>query len=246
MSPADRERHIAYYDRTARAAYSHCCSILIGCSRRPCTQANSATGVFVLVNEHHYLLTASHVIDGFANKLAKDPPAHFQVGNLVVNPLNRLVFQDSKRDLAVIAIDNREVADIVHIPYRPVDVWPPAMPNAEAFVQLTGFAAANRINHEPDRIESFSLHMTGHVMPANDGVFFVRIERDGIATDEVHLAVPPGESLGGMSGGPVMLFFAEPLPLVGIISAMSELMDSIRVSALTDLHLPHRGTAHFI
>lgn len=217
MSQEERDEHIAHYDRTSRAAYSHCCSILIGCPRRPSLNANNATGVFLLLDGYHYVLTAQHVIDGFVKKVTTDPPAHFQVNNLVLNPVGRLVFSDSENDLAVFAIDAREVSDIGKRPYQPIGPWPPAPPREGAFVQLTGFARANRINRDPGTVENFSLHMAGYVMPRHSGNFAVRIERDGVPTENVGLAVPPGRSLGGMSGGPVMLFGAEPLPLVGVI-----------------------------
>jgi hypothetical protein len=242
MTPAEKERHLAYYDRTARTAYSHCCSILIGCPHRPTAETNSATGVFLLLDDHHYLITASHVIGGFANKLLHDPPAHFQIGSLVFNPLNRIVFQDQENDLVVLAVDADQVPYVGQTPYQPVGAWPPTPPPEGAYVQLTGFAAANRINGPRGNIESFSLHMTGVAMVTHNGNFFVRIEREGVPTDNVHLAVSPGESLGGMSGGAVMLFFQEPLPLIGIISEMSDLMDAVRVSAASHLRIPDRSS----
>lgn len=50
--------------------------------------------------------------------------------------------------------------------------------------------------------------------------------------------VPPGESLGGMSGGPVMLFVQESPPLVGVISEMTGLTDTVFVSAAWRLRIP--------
>jgi hypothetical protein len=242
MSPADRDRHVAYYDRTARAAYDHCCSILIGCPHRSTAEANNATGVFLLWDDHHYVVTAQHVIDGFVKKVTDDPPAHFQINNLVLNPLNRIVFQDEENDLVVLALDPHELHNIGKTPYRPVGAWPPAPPGEGAFVQLAGFAKANRINGGRGTIENFSLHMNGYVMPTQRGNFFVRIERDGIPTENVGLAVSPGQSLGGMSGGPVMLFFQEPLPLIGVISEMSALMDAVLVGSLSHLRIPPRSS----
>jgi len=242
MSQADRDRHIAYYDRTARAAYSHCCSILIGCPHRPSAEANNATGVFLQLDRDHYVLTAQHVVDGFVKKVTEDWPAHFQVNNLVLNPLRRVVFSDPHNDLALLAIDSSEVGEIGKTPYRPVGEWPTAPPKEGAFVQLTGFAKANRINGDSGRVENFSLHMAGYVMPQHSGNFGVRIERDGIPTENVDLAVPPGKSLGGMSGGPVMLLGPEPLPLLGVISEMSGMMDTVFVSSVTHLRIPPRST----
>jgi hypothetical protein len=242
MPQADRDRHVAYYQRTARAAYEHSCSILIGCPHRGTAEANNATGVFLRHEDHHYLLTADHVIEGFVNKITRDPPAHFQANDLVLNPLERLVFRDAVNDLALLALDPGELPDIGKTAYQPVGAWPPPPPTDGAYVQLVGFAKANRINGGHGAIENFSLHMTGNVQPRHDGNFMVVLDRDGIPTESVGLAVPPGESLGGMSGGPVMLYFQEPLPLIGIISEMSALMDAVLVSSLSHLRIHVRNS----
>jgi S1-C subfamily serine protease len=81
LPPEEQARRVAYYDRTARRAYDHCCSILIGCPHEPATQTRSATGVLIKVEAQHYLLTAAHVVEGFADRL-EQRPAHFQVGQL--------------------------------------------------------------------------------------------------------------------------------------------------------------------
>jgi hypothetical protein len=75
-------------------------------------------------------------------------------------------------------------------------------------------------------------------MMGHDENFFARIDRTGIPTENVGLLPPAGTPLGGMSGGPVLLHFEEPLPLVGIISQMSCLMDAIGVSALSTVRIP--------
>jgi hypothetical protein len=107
-------------------------------------------------------------------------------------------------------------------------------------VHLCGFATANRANRANATIESYSLHSFGRVMMAYDGNFYAQIGREDIPTENAALLPPPGKSLGGMSGGPVMLHFDELLPLIGIISEMSFLMDSIRVSALSSIDIQPR------
>ena len=48
---------------SAREAYGYCCSILIGCPHLPTAEARNATGVFVCVEEHCYVITANHVVE---------------------------------------------------------------------------------------------------------------------------------------------------------------------------------------
>src|ERR1700733_4525666 len=103
LTPAERDRRIKYYDRTARNAFSHCCSILIGCPQKSTIQARSATGTLLLLKGHHYLLTANHVLEGFAKKLTHEWPVHFQIGDLVINPWSRVVYQSSEDDIVLLS-----------------------------------------------------------------------------------------------------------------------------------------------
>jgi hypothetical protein len=236
LTPDEQARRIACYDRVARRAYSHCCSILIGCARQPPAQTRSATGILVSVKARHYVITAHHVVAGLEKALL-DGPAHFQVGRLVFEPRGRIAFEDKLADLAVIAVDSREAASIGCVPYEPIGSWPPPSPKDGDFVHLCGFASANRVNGPTGTIDSYSLHLFGQVMTAHDGNFYARIDRTGIPTENAALMPPPGQPLGGLSGGPVMLHFREPLPLIGVISEMSCLMDSIRVTALSAVRI---------
>jgi hypothetical protein len=239
LPPEEQARRLAYYERTTRRAYDHCCSILIGCPHEPATETRSGTGILIKVEEQYYLLTAAHVVDCFAERL-DHRPAHFQVGQLEINPWSNLAYEDKVNDLAAIAIGSKDVIHLGCVPYEPIGPWPPLPPKDGDFVHLCGFASANRLNRANATIESYSLHLFGRVMMAHDGNFYARIDRGGIPTENAAMMPPPGQPLGGMSGGPVMLHFDEPLPLVGIISEMSCLMDAIRVGALSSIEIPRR------
>jgi hypothetical protein len=236
LSQPERDRRIAYYDRTARRAYSHCCSILIGCPLKPITLTRSGTGVHISVDSHDYVITAGHVVEELRTQL-KLGPAHFQIGQLVINPWSRIVYEDKKADIVVIAIDSEEVVALGSTSYKPVGKWPPAPPKDGDFVHLCGFAAANRKNGMQGTINSFSLHLFGQVAMGLNETFFVTIDRTGIPTENVGLLPSPGTPLGGMSGGPVMLHFDEPLPLIGVTTQMSCLVDAIGVYALSSIRL---------
>src|SRR3954464_4997083 len=157
LPTAEQQRRLAYYDRTARQAHSHCCSVLIGCPLQPTHEARSATGTLLRLEEQHFLITANHVLDGFAKK-SEAGPVHFQAGGLVINPWARLVHQDTANDLAVLAIDEKDVPSIGCTPYEPVGSWPPDCPQDHDFVHLCGFAGANRLNGLAGTIENVSLH----------------------------------------------------------------------------------------
>jgi Trypsin-like peptidase domain len=231
-----------YFDRLTHDAFEHCCSILIGCPHRPTTEAFSGSGILICIEEHSYVLTADHVVQGLAAKREAGEPAHFQIGALTINPHERIVYADKDHDVAVLAIDEAELPQVACRPYRPTGDWPPLLPAQGTCVLLNGFASRNRTNGELGKVEVTSLHFTARVDQPRDRHFYARIERGGEPTEHVSLMPPPDESLGGMSGGPVLMFSEAGMLLVGIISQAFQMLDAVRVSALCGVHLPTRQT----
>jgi hypothetical protein len=232
----------AYFDRLTRDAFEHCCSILIGCPHRPTSEALSGSGILICIEEHCYVLTADHVVQGLAAKRSGGEPAHFQIGALTMNPAERIVYADKNHDVAVLAIDEAEISQVARRPYRPTGDWPPPLPALGTCVLLNGFASRNRTNGEHGRVEVKSLHFTARIDQPRDRHFYARIERDGAPTEHVSLMPPPDDSLGGMSGGPVLMFSEAGMSLVGIISEAFQMLDAVRVSALCSVLLPTRQT----
>jgi predicted amidohydrolase len=83
--------------------------------------------VFVCIDNHCYVITASHVVEGLWRKLEEQGPAHFQINQLIINPADRTIYSQAEHDLIVLAIDSSEITQIGRPPYRPVGNWPPPL-----------------------------------------------------------------------------------------------------------------------
>ena len=135
MTSKRQAKVLARSESIARTAYRHSCCILLGCAQKPTVEAQNATGTFVLLSERHYVITADHVLRGYRDRLKEESHVHFQIGDVRIEPFERLVYRHKDDDLAVLAIDGSEVGAI-GAPYRPTEPWPPAPPTVGQLMQL--------------------------------------------------------------------------------------------------------------
>jgi hypothetical protein len=231
------DERIAFLESLGRSAFAHCCSILIGCPHRSTDEALNGSGILVRVENRHYVITANHVVDGLKKKIDGGSPAHMQIGQLILDPQTRAVHSDHERDLAIFLLEGDEYSQVAERPLL-LDYWPPPPPPKDSCVFINGFAAQNRTNGDAGDIKVTSLHFIAWVLEQSDKYFWARIDRDGVPTPRAALMPPQGASLGGLSGGPVMLFGGHGFPLVGIVSEGSHLIDALRISTLNDVPLP--------
>src|ERR1700733_13806109 len=122
------ERSRAYFERVARLAYSYSCSILLGCPQRPTTDTRNGTGVFLRVDDQHYVVTARHVVTAYVEMRSAIDHVHFQIGDLTIDPIWRLAYEDKATDVAVIDIKPEEVQAIGRTPFIATADWPVRAP----------------------------------------------------------------------------------------------------------------------
>jgi hypothetical protein len=218
VSEEQIERSRAFFERTARLAWSYSCSILIGCPSRPTADASSGTGVLLRVGNDHFVLTARHVVRGYEERLAERKHAHFQIGQLTVCPLCRMVHDDMVNDLAVLAIASAEVAEVGSRPCVRDEDWSPPSLKVGQQIQFCGYARINRTDGDAGEVNSTVLPLTAKISNCDDTHFSVAIERDKYRWDGDCLLQPDQKFLGGMSGGPALLLDDPAFPLIGIVS----------------------------
>lgn len=225
------EQHVAqskaFFDRVARLAWSYSCSILIGCPLKPTQDAKNGTGVFLRMGCEHFVVTAGHIVAWYGEMLERGEHAHFQIGDLTVNPFSRLAYTDATTDIAVIAIAPAEVPAIGSTPYIATDGWPPPPPQIGQQIQFCGYVRINRIDGEAGTIESTVLPLTAEVSNSSDEHFSVHIPRDKYRWAGECLLKPHQAFLGGMSGGPALLLNDPGFPLIGIVCEGSEMFDLV-------------------
>lgn len=218
VSEEQIERSRAYFDRTARLAWSYSCSILIGCPRQPTVNACSGTGVFIKLGNDHFVLTARHVVTGYEEMLVKRHHAHFQIGQLTVCPSCRLLHDDTVNDLAVLAIAPAEVAEVGSTPYVIDASRPLPLPKVGQQIQFCGYARINRVDGDAGEVNSTVLPLIAEISNCGDNHFSAVVEREKYRWAGECLLRPDQKFLGGMSGGPVLLLDDPNLPLVGVVS----------------------------
>ncbi|RPH50101.1 MAG: hypothetical protein EHM85_11530 [Desulfobacteraceae bacterium] len=67
---------------------------------------NNGTVVFLNLNGKRIALTCSHVLDGY-RKIHGNPNTNFQIGDLELNPLDRIIDESDSSHLDLVTIDLR-------------------------------------------------------------------------------------------------------------------------------------------
>jgi hypothetical protein len=173
-------------------------------------------------------VTCWHVMDGYRRRLAYGPTT-CQIGNLRIDPLERLIDEDQRLDLATLTLDGCDFEQIrsgKHVQsatFRPVR-WPPAALREGEFVSLGGFPGSWRTvtGAASFDYDTFSIGSTP-VTVVRDDCAVCQFERENWIG--WHNDVRDFRELGGMSGGPV--FVQRPLHAewVGIIHEFSPSYD---------------------
>jgi hypothetical protein len=175
-------RSKAFCSRASRKAWSYSCSILIGCPKKPTNEANNATGIHISVDGYHFLATAHHVFKHYVDQRQKVDHLHFQAGDLELDARNRIVYEDSSADVAVLAINDDEVKSLgSSAPFVASETWPAAPPDVGALVAFGGYAKINRVNGESGTINSTFLPLIAYVANASTTHFSVRLNATTIA-----------------------------------------------------------------
>jgi hypothetical protein len=157
-------------------------------------------------------LTCYHVIKEYRSFLSEYKNVVCQIGDILLDPLDQLVDENDKLDLAVIHLTEDQVVEITkggEIGSRLVDgsSWPPQQVKPGEPVMLAGFPGNSRELLKFDELEFRPFCAAGiRVNSVHDEKFSCQFEREywitsfGEKTNPSHLKI-----LGGMSGGPAFV-----------------------------------------
>jgi hypothetical protein len=226
--------------RIGELVAGHTVQILIGppASAQGGAKVNHASGVHVLIDANHYLATAAHVIRKVADRVSHGERVISQIGNAIVPVLDRIVWWDEALDLAVVALEPKEVRAIPAKPWAPVS-WPPAPPVEGEYVAFAGFPARYRVDGGPGQID---LNLVGGILrieSASDRRMTSVIYRDDLVLTKGPEIPPKYSELGGMSGGPVFRIENKVIELVAIIKEDSKEYDALFFAPLSGVTLGH-------
>jgi len=106
---------------------------------------NGATGCIVQLSTGIFLVTASHVLEGYEVRTRSGEQLNWQVGNLrPYDPLPRVVWRCRERDVVFLRFLDDEVGQIcAHLIAAPQQ-WPPEQPHVGDMIVAAGYPKVSR------------------------------------------------------------------------------------------------------
>jgi hypothetical protein len=183
----------------------------------------NGTCFFIRTPRRLLVVTARHVVDGFRTAKATDSSTICQIGNLRVDPLERLVAAGEKADIATLDLTESELERIDKVP---ITLWPPDPPDGDnRGVLFAGFPAAGIITHEYSRRRGFGIYAgSGIAQRVTELQLSCTTEWEESFAPPIGLGTlpPRNYNTGGMSGGPILTIRERhgvmSFPLAGVIS----------------------------
>ena len=166
----------------------------------------------------------------------------FQIGNVELDPLDQLIDENKRLDLATLKLSEKQLKDITSdgevgsCVFKPTD-WPPPLPKKGECIAFGGFPGGLRSVRSFDELE-FGSWSSGaaEISSVSDFQFACAFDRSywikSFGENHMDLNV-----LGGMSGGPVLIKRKLHWDLVGIVSQYHENYDAMFYTSL-DLFVP--------
>jgi hypothetical protein len=155
-------------------------------------------------------VTAAHVVDAYRETRKKIPTLTCQLRNLCDFDLEgALIDYDLRIDLATFALTEAQLATIQSPAFNCQNYWPPPEPRDGNWVSFAGFAECLLRPDEKFRVNTDNL--AGGVSSIQVGEREIRMILDPRTVKAVEgiPMLPPGTSLSGCSGAPVIMAVLE-------------------------------------
>ena len=179
---------------------------------------NGGTGFILKLYADCFVVTASHVLEKYEERLEKGEAPNWQVGKLPpFNPLTRIAGRDTKRDVVVLSLPPEEERGVGPCLRSSPAIWPPVVPQIGQFVLVAGFPGGLREVDPAGWIGAGRYSALFRVTNVGTGYCKCRIEPGDLVSFCERPVPPPGTDIGGVSGGPVFLV-GPGYPLVGVIT----------------------------
>jgi len=154
-------------------------------------------------------VTARHVYEGYLES-DKAEPMICQIGNLVIDPKERLIGMGTHLDIATFRITRKELAELGNITVP----WPPKVPEVGGGVFVCGLPGFAREMPAPRRVEFKHFTALMRVDSVSDrAISMVRQPDEEMMDICGHELPPPNMDIGGMSGGPIVVHMRTPRDL---------------------------------
>lgn len=253
LSAEDRALYTGRCQRMVEFARAHAVPIIFAPPLSQRGEVNGATGCLVRLAQGTFVVTASHVLNGYEHRRKDGEALHWQVGKLPpFDPVTRIAWHDEQRDVVFLRISAEEAQGIGPCITSTPSRWPPPAPDPGQLVLVAGYPGLLRdVDAAGGRIGAGPYSTMLRVTSSGDGYCTCQIAQEDLVSFDGSPLPDPGTNMGGVSGGPVLLM-APNYPLVGIVTAQVYLegaaCEFLRIATfegvcLEDEDCPSRGDA---
>jgi|HubBroStandDraft_6_1064221.scaffolds.fasta_scaffold248625_2 hypothetical protein len=234
LSPDEQTLYIAAAQNLIRRAQPCAIPIIIAPPPSLGGEVNGATCCTIRLSSGCFIVTASHVLEGYERRLQKEPRLNWQVGGLPpFDPLPRIAWRSVPRDIVFLRVSEDEAVHACGAKGCIIPAatgWPPQRPNMGDPILVLGYPKTLR---EVDQswIGGGPYSAILRVTAAGDDYVYSQIEHKDLMSFDGGPLPAPSTDLGGLSGGPVVLI-AKVASFVGLVSQHHQSYDLLRIATL--------------
>ncbi len=244
LSSDGRRRYLEAVRPMVGFARDHAVPIIFAPPLSVSGKVNGATGCIVRLDSGPVVITASHVLKGYEDRLRGGERLNWQLGDLPpFDPISRVAWQDATADVVVMRLTEQEIAQVGPCIVPTPTQWPPAAPAKGQNVLLAGYPQELReVDQNAGEIGAGPYSAMLPVIEAGEGYFQCHLNQEDLISYDGNPLPDADVVLGGLSGGPVLLVGnLHYYPLVGIITDQKNLFGElhlIRVATLAGVAMP--------
>jgi hypothetical protein len=245
LSAATQTQIIAIGQQMARLARDHAIPIIFAPPVSAGGKINGASGCVLQFNNGAFVVTASHVLDGYQERISSGEVLNWQVGDLPpFDPLPRIAWQSRERDIVLLSISANEVSRIGKCIISTPPQWPECSPQVGDMVLAAGYPKALRVQDSSLRtISAGSYSAVFRVTTTGASYCICQVEQQDLISFDGGPLPEPDTDMGGLSGGPVLLVSTLSYPVVGIITQRWQmgLTELVRFATLDNVMIDEVG-----
>lgn len=197
------------------------------------TEVRNGTIALIDLGKGPMGLTCQHVIKGYREYREKYEGVLFNISNVELDPIDQLIDENEKFDLASIELSDKQITAITSVGkigsfvYKPSS-WPPTPPKVNEFVSFGGFPGSLRTVMSFDEIV-FSSWSSGasRVDSVGEYRFISPFEREYWIKSFGEVHHMNLHALGGMSGSPAFVSRGLSFEFVGVLSDYEKNYDAV-------------------